>query len=253
MRIGICSCPESAAYVRELGYDYIELSLAAVAAMGEKEYADCRDCLTALGLPCEAMNCMLPGGLRLTGPEADPAEAEAYLDLALPRAQGLGVRVIVFGSGAARRAPEGTPLEEALAQVERFARMAGERARRLGLELAIEPLNAGETNLIHTVDEGAALARRASVGVLADLYHVAAEEPDCSGIVRAGALLRHAHIANPQGRGYPAPGDGADYAAFFAALRQAGYGGRVSVEGLTEDFARDAARALPVLRDLAEA
>jgi sugar phosphate isomerase/epimerase len=48
---------------------------------------------------------------------------------------------------------------------------------------------------------------------------------------QAGGALLHCHIASPGARRYPLPGDGADYSAFFGALRSIGYAGRVSVEG----------------------
>ena len=45
------------------------------------------------------------------------------------------------------------------------------------------------------------------------------------------------HIASAKNsRAIPAPGDGEDYAAFFAALHAAGYDGEVSLEGSAPDL-----------------
>ena len=46
---------------------------------------------------------------------------------------------------------------------------------------------------------------------------------------------------------------GEDYAATFAALREMGYRGRVTMEGECRDFAEDAAAALGCLKKAAEA
>ncbi len=60
-------------------------------------------------------------------------------------------------------------------------------------------------------------------------------------------ILRHAHIAEPTKRIYPAAGDACDYKAFLEALEFAGCD-TCSVEAGTGDFENDAARAIAVLK-----
>jgi D-psicose/D-tagatose/L-ribulose 3-epimerase len=69
------------------------------------------------------------------------------------------------------------------------------------------------------------------VGVLADWYHMAVQNEGIDGMVDAGNRLLHCHIANPAGRRFPMPGDGADFSPMFTALKKIGYDGCVSVEG----------------------
>ena len=64
-------------------------------------------------------------------------------------------------------------------------------------------------------------------------------------------MLRHCHIARLDGRRWPRHNDGENYSAFFAALADIGYDGRLSVEGKTEDLESDAPAALALLRDSA--
>ena len=87
--------------------------------------------------------------------------------------------------------------------------------------------------------------------MMVDYYHFAVENEDFSAVGKAGAFIRHAHAANPNGRVFPAPGDGADYRGFIHALRSAGYDGNLSVEASCADFERDAAAALTALKEAA--
>jgi sugar phosphate isomerase/epimerase len=84
--------------------------------------------------------------------------------------------------------------------------------------------------------------------LMVDFYHLASEKEDPAIIIRAGAHIRHLHVANPQGRVFPRRWDEYDYAPFFATLRQIGYAGRISVEASTQDFPADAPLAIALLR-----
>jgi len=232
------------------GFDYIEMPLSTVAGLDEAGFEGVHRALECSGLACEACNLFFPGSLRLTGPEADPAKTEAYLRLALERANRLDARVIVFGSGGARNVPPGFPKEQAWAQLAQMLRLAGEIAARYEIDIAIEPLNRAESNLINTGSEGFALARLVDhprVGLLLDLYHMVKEGEDYGIAVTARQMLRHAHLAEPSGRRFPVE-EGAEIREFFASLKRAGYDGRVSVEAGYTHFDGEARAALAVMR-----
>ena len=53
-----------------------------------------------------------------------------------------------------------------------------------------------------------------------------------------------------EGRAFPLEAD-ADMRRFFELVRGSGYDGRCSIEAYTTEFAADAARALPMLREVA--
>ncbi len=250
-KLGICAPLSRMEEAKALGYDYIEPALSALAALSDAEFDAALERARTIGLPVEAMNVFLPGSIRLTGPQVDADAIAAYLEKALARAAAFGVQVVVFGSGGARSYPEGFDKDAAMAQIHDFLRICGEIAARHGIVIAIEPLNRRESNVIHLVAEAVALTRETdlpAVRALGDTYHMALEEEPLSALCDAGALLAHVHVANPEGRRYPAPGDGCDYRAVFAALTQAGYTGRVSAEA-SGDFAVDGAETLRVLRE----
>jgi hypothetical protein len=57
------------------GYDYIEPGLAKAVALPPGEFDAARQRLQAAGIRVEAMNWFVPGSIKLTGPDADPAAA----------------------------------------------------------------------------------------------------------------------------------------------------------------------------------
>jgi sugar phosphate isomerase/epimerase len=120
----------------------------------------------------------------------------------------------------------------------------GEHAKQYGVPLLFEPLNRYETNLINTVDAGAALLRSLSsknVRLLADLFHMNIEEADIAQAIRAGkGLIGHVHFVDSNRR---AAGLGhIDYAPIVAALREIGYDGFASAEALPYPDSDSAAR-----------
>ena len=250
IRLGICTSIDHAPVMREIGYDYLELNMTQVAQMSEAAYADLHAAVQASPLPVEAMNSMIPAEYPLCSPEGTGERVRAYLRTAFSRAQALGVQVVVFGSGGARRLPEGMAQAQGYAYLADYLTLAGRMAADYGLSIAIEPLRAQECNILHHVAEAQYLAGRVAlpnVGALADLYHMMAGGEDCTAVERG---ILHAHIAERARRAYPRKDDGseADYAAFFRALHRADYAGRVSIEGSCDDFAADARAAYTLLR-----
>jgi D-psicose/D-tagatose/L-ribulose 3-epimerase len=265
MRFGICGSMvarqpdgtgiEIVEQLREIGYDYIELSLAHLAALTDDAFDSLHQRLQASGLACEACNNFFPRAVRLTGPEVSWPHVRQYTRKAVERAAALGAQVIVFGSSAAKNVPEGFPIYRAWQQIVTALHLAADEAGRKGVVIAIEALNRQESNIVNSVAEGLALMRRVKrpeVQVLADYYHMALENEDPSILNQAGPALRHVHFARVEGRTYPhevEPG----FRAFFSALKAIGYAGRVSVEGFSDDFYQDAVAALAVVRRLAQA
>lgn len=236
----------------EAGFDFIEWPMSrTVGTMDEAAFAGVRDLAASLSITPEAWNVMLPPALKVVGPDVDTDAFTRYVETAFTRAATLGGEVVVFGSGGARSVPEGWDHQEAIRQFEDACRIAGDTARRHGLTIAIEPLNTAETNLVTSVDEGAAIVdrlRHPAIRLLSDLYHVKQEGEPMADTGRVAAKLAHVHIAAPHSRTLPEPGEhDAVYDEWFATLERAGYNGRISLEcrEVTPDAA---ARSLAWLR-----
>lgn len=256
IRLGICTGIENAPVMKAIGYDYVELNLAKIAQMSDCEYAALKEAVKKSPLPVEATNVMFPGSTYvLCSEDCDSPRTRAYIEKAFSRAGELGVKVMVFGSGAARRVPEGMTLAQGYQYLRRFLNMAFPIAVSYGIRIAIEPLQTKETNIINHVAEAQYLAQDVvgeeseEVAALADLYHMMMGNEDAVSMLRG---VIHCHIADRARRFFPKAGDGSekDYEAFFAALKAQNYEGRVSVEGSCTNFAKDAKEAYAVLNAL---
>ncbi len=235
------------------GFDYVELSLADVAALGGQAFARLRERLERSDLRCEACNNFFPPQVRLTGEDARLPVALAYATAAMDRAADLGVRIIVFGSSGAKNVPPGFPMVTAWAQIVELLRHLGPLAASRDITIAIEPLNRRESNIVNRVAEGLRLVREvghANVQLLLDYYHFSLERESLEVILEAGPAVRHVHFAAVAGRGFPKEPDEPG-AGFFAHLRRIHYGGRCSIEAYTKDLAAEAPPALQILKGLA--
>ncbi len=209
MRFGCCAGLDKMGIVQEAGYDYIELAVGTVKPESpDDEFEPIKQEILSYEIIPEAWNCLLPGNLKVTGPEVDMYRAERYLRTAFQRIEELGGEVVVFGSGGARNVPEGFPMEEARKQIVEFVTLAGQIAGTHGIVIAIEPLNSKESNIINSVKEAHEFVKQADhpfVKVLADLYHLQEENEPLANIIEVGSDLAHTHTADT-GRLYPGSG-----------------------------------------------
>jgi len=250
--VGHCVGLKGLETAKAAGFDYVEISVTEIAALSDADFDAALERVKQVGMPTLNANLFLPGNIRLTGPQAtDPEQQMAYVSKAFARLNRLGVKIVCFGSGGARRVPDGFPKEEAFKQLVAFGKRIVPEARANGITVVIEPLRSQETNIINTAAEGFELVK--AVGdpnfeLLIDFYHLASEKEDPAIILQAREHIRHLHMANPQGRVFPLNWDEFDYAPFFANLRQIGYAGRISIEASSRDVPSEAPRAIALLR-----
>ncbi len=162
-------------------------------------------------------------GMRVTGlhwlltayPEAsiaDPARMPATADVLrglIDLAAGLGARVLVHGSPAQRQAADP---EAAAARLPAFFAPLAEAAGAAGVTYCIEPLARGETPLVNTLAEAAALVE--AVGhpafrTMIDTSAAGRTEPPVADLVARWlptGLVSHVHL-NDTARGAPGTGD----------------------------------------------
>ncbi len=263
MKFGCCvsmfSTPEDPAGLRyleaveELGFDYVELPVAELMLMDDAAFLRLLKRLSGLRIRCESCNNFFPKHVRLTGDGRNEVQIAQYLEGALPRIADLGAQSVVFGSAAAKNVPDGFSFDRAWEQIGEDLLLISDAFFRVlpGVNVAIEPVCRRESNILLNYREAVAMARsvnRSNIRCLVDYYHMAVEGESPKRLLEGGSLLQHAHISNPAGRGFPGCEDGQDYAALFETFKAIGYDARVSIEGFSEDFAGDAARALECLK-----
>lgn len=252
--IGICTdfvnLPEAA----RLGYDYVELSLRAVAALAESEFRALADYIEGTGITVYACRDMLPDDLPVTGPGVSATALHGYLDLALGRAQKLGVRIVTLDAARSRDVSGDGDFPFAWRQLGNFLRLVQGHARERGITIALEPLRKADCSLLNLISEAtliAGLLQLSNVAVAAHWGHMSMASEPMGALWKAAPLLRHVHLENALTRRLPGPGDGEDYARMLSPLSVMGYSGGVSLCGEIDDaFIPDAAAGLEYIRGL---
>ncbi|MEX0776804.1 MAG: sugar phosphate isomerase/epimerase family protein [Phycisphaeraceae bacterium] len=243
MRVGCCGGLEQAQAVKDAGFDFLEVNVQSVLKgdLASSEWDKAAPDPAKFVLPVEAANCLVPGSRPIIGPQRDLAGLQDYMQRVAKRAQRLGITRLVFGSGGARKRPEGVDQDTADKHLAEFSRMAAEACAHHDVIVVIEHLNVGETNTLNKLAQARHLADKVghpALAVLVDSYHYALEKENDEAIIELGDRIRHVHVAEPVQRVQPgAHGamahspDAYDFAHFFCLLRKAGYGERISFEG----------------------
>jgi D-psicose/D-tagatose/L-ribulose 3-epimerase len=253
---GLCLPPPTSAVAEVLaraGFSYYEPTVAHD-LMAEAEWPAAPDLARwrPADLAPRAVNVLLPASLRVVGPERDLVRLRDYLTEAMRRARVLGVETVVFGSGGARRIPEGYPGDAARRELGEALRLAAAAADP-GIRVCLEHLRRAETNLVNALDDARQLLddlQEPRLALVVDAYHLQ-EEHESPTVIRAcAAAVAHVHVCGAQRRP-PEAGDVDWLARVLTELAAIGYGGKVSIECRLTDPAEEAPRALDNLRQAA--
>jgi D-psicose/D-tagatose/L-ribulose 3-epimerase len=225
--------------LRSYGFDGVELPLfaaeeAQLRAVGRE--------LDNLGLGRTAVCVCTPEANPI---DPDPAVRRAALDHMKQRidwcvAAGVELLCGPFHSALGALQGRGRTQDEWNYAVE-VLRAAAQHARSAGVKLSVEPLNRFEVYFLNTMADANRLVAEvgeAGFGYLYDSFHANIEECDIAASVRDNAAgINHVHISENH-RGIPGSGH-VHWDATFAALRESGYDGWLTIEAF--------GRALPEL------
>jgi len=234
MKLGMCIPIEQAAEAKRQGWDYVEATAQGLLQgdLSDEQWTG-EGRVKAAPLPVPAANALIPPGLKITGQEASLDRLRAYMDRVLGRAERVGIKTVVFGSGMARTVPDGFDRARAREQVFEFARMMAPICQRHGITLVCEPLNRGECNIINSVAEAMEYVKavdHSNFQCLVDSYHLWLEDEPLENVRRAMPWIKHVHLADTRGRVPPGDSGENDYRPLFSVLKQAGYDGLITVE-----------------------
>ena len=246
VKFGICNetyqgweFPAVCADVAKWGYDGIEIAPFTLAEdpskLSESDAREFGRVAREAGLEVIGLHWLLlkPGGMHLTTPDA--AVRNKTVEFAQHLAglcAAMGGTVVVWGSPKQRNVAEGQRYEDAFKYAADAMRQVCETAGPLGVSIAMEPLGPAETNFLTTAAETVRFIE--AVGHSACKLHLDVKAMSSEGkpipqIIRESReYLAHFHANDPNLRG---PGFGeVKFEPIFAALREVGYGGYVSVE-----------------------
>ena len=241
------------AKLKKMGFDKVEIAVEDTSIVDVKEL---RACLDESGL--EPLICGAFGPSRdLTND--DPSLQQIgldYIEDCLELSAAVGAKFLAgpmyAAVGKARMLPPEQRLiewERAVLNLQKVCQMASSR----GLEIALEPLNRFESDLINTTDDVLRLIEdinhpAAKIGL--DMFHMNIEEPDPKqALMAAGSKLIHLQVAENY-RGTPGTGS-APWQAYYEGLEAISYQGTVCIESFTPEN-KELAAAVCIWRNLAE-
>jgi sugar phosphate isomerase/epimerase len=226
--------------IKDAGFDFVEANIQSLLQgnMDDAQWDAQAPDPAALLLPIEAANCLVPGNMPIIGTQRDFAALTTYMQRVARRAKRMGIQRLVFGSGGARKRPDGVDDLAARQHLEEFTRMAGDCCAEHDVMIVIEHLNKGETNTLNSLADSLELCERLNhpaVQMLVDSYHYGLEEETDNDLLALDSSLMHVHVAEPIDRLQPG-GHGEtsekafDFVHFFHLLRKLGYDQRTSIE-----------------------
>src|SRR4030095_10005899 len=124
VQVGYCTSIKNLAAAKAAGFDYVEVSATEVAGLGDADFDAAAAESKALGIPPPAATLFLPQTIKVVGPDINVEQQTAHVKKVMSRLSRLGVQVLVFGSGGARRVPDGFSKDEAWKQLVDFSRRA---------------------------------------------------------------------------------------------------------------------------------
>jgi sugar phosphate isomerase/epimerase len=256
MRFGICAPYREAATLGTYPFDYLEehIQRFLIPERPQEDFEEFWQEARQLPIPIEAANSLLPADLPVVATPTqlvDTQRLERYVKTALERAEQVGIRIVVFGSGTARACPPGYSRADAIQQIGEYLSRWSDWAQNYGVLIVLEPLCYEETNTLNTVAEAGALVAKLNkpgARLLADVYHMACTNESPEDILLQPSLLSHVHVAEKQERAAPGRYE-EDFCPYFTALHQAGYDRRISVECNWQNFATEVGPAIETLKE----
>jgi sugar phosphate isomerase/epimerase len=186
-------------------------------------------------------NIFFPGSIKIAGPAVEEGRVLGYADTVLSRAKKAGIHFIVLGSGGARRIPDGYDVVKAQADFALLCRKLAVVAGEYGIMIALESLEATETNFLITLKNAADVVRAVdhpNFKLNADIFHMMREDESAQSIVDAADILVYCEIAEKEKRSLPGV-QGDDFKPYLRALRKAKYKGHIFIEGNTSNPGND--------------
>ncbi|MCU9614842.1 sugar phosphate isomerase/epimerase [Caldibacillus lycopersici] len=250
MKLGCCASIDKAETLYQAGYDFIECTVLSLKPEApDTEFQSILKTYEASPIPVATCNILFPRDMKIVGENVNDKRLQNYLTTALERVAKIGADTIVFGSGGARSVPVGFSREKAEEQIIQCLNVAADIAEPLQLTIVIEPLNRKESNIINSIPEAIAIAKkvnRKSIQVLADFYHMEEEGEAVSNIVANREFIKHIHVADTDRL---APGTGKyPFSELVDQLKLANYNGRVSIECNWQHFDSEVNESFEFLR-----
>ena len=251
--IGIVQNIENDSLLHSFGYHYLVEStpkLLSPRNVSVQQFEAYLGAIKKLKVPLLACNILIPGDLKVVGPQVDEAAVLTYLEEIFIRAQMANITMFTWGSGGSRRIPEA--FDRALAR-QQFISIAGKiavLAAKYNITLALENLNSTETNFINTTREAFEIVKAVdhkNLRLCVDIYHMLKEGESPAIILETKPYTIYCEVAESEGRTPPGVHH-QNFTPYLAALKKIGYQGKIVIECQWQDVATQGSLAYQTLR-----
>ncbi len=186
-----------------------------------------------LKTPIYGFNIFIPGDLKLVGPTVNETAILEYAEKVIKRISETDTKLIIWGSGGARKLPEGWDRTLATNQFISIGKKVAKIAKKYGIIIALEPLNTTETNFINSVKEALFIVKKVNhpnLRLNVDIYHMLKDNEGPAIIAKTKKYLYHVEIAERDGR--TAPGvQGTDFRPYLEELAKVNFHNTIVIEG----------------------
>lgn len=258
MKCCCCAGIENYQLLADIGFDGIELSGSAIAAVPQGNWEELKYKIINGPIPCIGFNAALPPEIKICGPGFDINSVTAYAELLCQRLHDLGGKTIGIGSPSSRTLPEGFDPAAAREQMKEFLVLFAKIADSKDIMVCWETLNCLETNFGLSFADDGALVRDLvnqginNIGLIADLFHLLVNRNTAEEVAGFSDLVRHIHIAEPPAdfRGYPTKAYAFQYRELLNAILRNKECNTISIETTHQISSSCARDALELVRQL---
>jgi len=246
--IGIVADFEQDSLLHANGYNYLVESIVKCFSpikISDQQFEERLKQFSGLRTSVTAMNIFMPGDMKLVGPEVKEEVILAYAKTVFERCKRAGVTMVIWGSGGARRVPDGFDHNKAKEQFISIADKVSVLAKKYKINLALENLNSTETNFINTVEEAFDVVNKvdqSNFWLCVDIYHMLMEGEPPAIIAKTKKKLIHVDIAEKVKRAPPGV-SGDDFRPYLAELKKLGYSRKIVLECRWDDLPKQALSA----------
>jgi len=239
--IGIVADFQQDSLLHAAGYKYMVESIVKCLSplkVSDQQFEQNLKTFKKMHLSIIAFNIFMPGDMKLVGPDVKEDAILSFATGVFERCKRAGITMIIWGSGGARRVPDGFEYAKAKEQFISIAGKVSLIAKRYKIDLVLENLNSTETNFINTVEEAFDVVTKVNqpnFWLCVDVYHMLMEGEGPAVIAKTKNKLIHVDIAEKVNRAPPGVA-GDDFREYLKVLKSVGYSRKIVLECRWTDF-----------------
>lgn len=198
-KIGMCCSSEN--YKNALEFDYVELPMTEIMQWDANQLENAKRTMKNILIA----NKLFPSDMQLIGDNANEERIMNYAQEAIFKANCLGIKIIVFGSGRSRSYSSYYSKTAAWKQMMLLICKIADFAKKKEILIAIEPLARETSNLLNTLQESYDFienCNHSSVKLMGDAYHMKKVGDAPKDLYKYKKHLLHFHLCTSE-RGLP--------------------------------------------------